>query len=320
MFKIPTILLADEILDKIYHKASKITENKNYKNRLKRRRDNVLAKLDSVTDTLDSTIGKYITAFPSFNQLPKFQFELIHVILDVDKIRKSLGAIEWARGQVNKLKKKIYRKVSKIYDEKKYSKIEELRITFYGRTASIINQVSDELKFLNQARDKIKKLPAIDTETKTVVVAGFPNVGKSLLVKNISTGKPRVATYPFTTQQLNVGHLNIGREKIQIIDTPGLLDRTFEERNNIERQAIMALQYLADLIIFILDPSEHCGYLLSEQKKLLNETQTLFKNITIITIENKIDIKSTSSDNLQISAQTGQGLEELMEVVEMSLR
>ena len=161
----------------------------------------------------------------------------------------------------------------------------------------------------------MKKLPNINPEITTIVVAGFPNVGKSMLVKNISSAQPRIAIYPFTTTQLNLGHLVINTEKVQVIDTPGLLDRSPEKRNMIERQAIMALRYLANLIIFILDPSEHCGYTIDEQEGLLKEIRKLFPDVEIIEIENKVDLIESDNDLLKISAITGQGLDELMEIV-----
>ncbi|GAH40561.1 unnamed protein product [marine sediment metagenome] len=76
-----------------------------------------------------------------------------------------------------------------------------------------------------------------------VVVAGYPNVGKSSIVKNISTNKKiEVQEYPFTTKKLNMGHLELERRfdkiRIQCLDTPGILDRPMAKRNNIELQAI----------------------------------------------------------------------------------
>jgi nucleolar GTP-binding protein len=184
---------------------------------------------------------------------------------------------------------------------------------FYGRASSIIAQVANNLEFLNSARNTLKKLPKIDPEVTTIVVAGYPNVGKSLLVKQISSAKPAVAKYPFTTKQLNIGHIIIGNEKIQIIDTPGILDRSPEKRNKIERQAIMALRYLANLIVFILDPSEHCGYTIDEQKRLLAEISELFSDVKILEIENKVDLFKSTTDRLKISAIDDQGQDKLLE-------
>ena len=320
MFKIPTILTSEELLETAFHRAGKITEKSKIQNRLKRRKILVLAKIDAVTDNIDSTLNKYISAFPSFNQLHKFQFELINLTIGIDKIRKSLGAIDWARKQILKFKTQTIKDVNQINSQNDYPKLEQNRRKIYGRVSSVLEQISNDLEFLNSTRDFLKKLPIIEPDLPTIVIAGYPNVGKSLLVKKISSAKPRVASYPFTTQQLNIGHMTMDHKKIQIIDTPGILDRSFEKRNKIERQAIMALRYLANIIIFILDPSEHCGYLVDEQKRLLEEVQNSFTDVIILVVENKMDVLKTKTKRIKISALKEQGLDELMGVVQESFK
>jgi GTP1/Obg family GTP-binding protein len=51
----------------------------------------------------------------------------------------------------------------------------------------------------------------------------------------------------------------------QIIDTPGILDHSLEERNTIEMQAITALAHLRSAILYIMDVSEQCGHSIQEQ-------------------------------------------------------
>ena len=48
--------------------------------------------------------------------------------------------------------------------------------------------------------------------------------------------------------------------RFQVIDTPGILDHSLEERNTIEMQAITALAHLKACVLFFFDPSETCGY------------------------------------------------------------
>ena len=67
----------------------------------------------------------------------------------------------------------------------------------------------------------------------------------------------------------------------QVIDTPGILDHSLEERNTIEMQAITALAHLRAAVLYFTDLSEQCGYTLSQQvcpvSKLCHRT---FKNTT----------------------------------------
>ena len=126
----------------------------------------------------------------------------------------------------------------------------------------------------------MREIPSIDYTMPCVVIAGYPNVGKSSILKCLSSAKPKIAQYPFTTKEIIIGHLNKREGYInktyQIIDTPGLFDRPLDERNLIEKQAIAALNHLADIILFVFDPSETCGYSLHDQKELLSQIKKTY--------------------------------------------
>ena len=96
-------------------------------------------------------------------------------------------------------------------------------------------------------------------------MAGSPNVGKSALITSLSSGEPEIAAYPFTTKQLHLGHFMNRRRKYQMVDTPGLLDRPMHKRNDIEMQAISALENLGSLVLFLIDESENCGMTITER-------------------------------------------------------
>jgi len=50
-----------------------------------------------------------------------------------------------------------------------------------------------------------------------------------------------------------------------VIDTPGILDHSLEDRNTIEMQAITALAHLRAAVLYVMDVSELCGYNLNQQ-------------------------------------------------------
>ena len=64
----------------------------------------------------------------------------------------------------------------------------------------------------------------------------------------------------------------------QVIDTPGLLDRPFDEMNTIELQAITALAHIRAAIIFFLDASELCDMEVEKQLKIFESIKPLFAN------------------------------------------
>ena len=79
-----------------------------------------------------------------------------------------------------------------------------------------------------------------------------------------------------------------------------------------ERQAIAALAHLADLVVFLLDPSETCGYDLPAQLRLLDEVRTRFPEVPILVVENKCDILRAETDRPKVSALTGEGVKEIL--------
>ncbi|MDH7509153.1 MAG: 50S ribosome-binding GTPase [Methanomassiliicoccales archaeon] len=308
--KIPTILYSKELLDKAFKKASKI--QKEGLDRVDKVRKTAISKISVAGDIISSNLAKYVKAFPSFSKTNEFEMELVDVIIGIDRLKKSLGALNWCSMKALELEKTYLGKVRKAQNSEEISR---LRKEFYGRLSSLVNQIDQDLKFVATAREKLKELPEIDPALPTAVIAGFPNVGKSQLVERISSARPKIAPYPFTTQGIGIGHFTARRKKYQVVDTPGLLDRKLEERNRIELQAILALRHLADIIIFLIDPSETSGYSIKDQLALLESIKMNFANIPIIEVENKSDIIKTESPRMKISALTGEGIEEFLALV-----
>jgi nucleolar GTP-binding protein len=313
---IPTVLDADEVIDKAFRKASKVRIED--PEPFYAFRKTLVAKLDSVSDTIGATLDRYISAFPSFNNLSPFHHELYGVLFEITKAQRSLAALLWAKGQVAAIARK---NASQMAKSKSRDFLDMKLGEAYGRINSVIQQVGKNLVFLAGVREEIKKVPCVSMDVPTVIVAGAPNVGKSLLVRKISTGKPEVAPYPFTTKAISVGHFDYKKIRFQVLDTPGLLDRPLSKRNKIELQAIMALRHLAGAIIFIMDPTEECGTELGVQNKLLEEIERDFiqsKGSKVFIAYNKTDLKErwkgkVPDGSFPISAETGDGVEPLKE-------
>ena len=183
----------------------------------------------------------------------------------------------------------------------------------YGRFSSILDQISPQILWLGEARDVLRELPSLDPAEPCIVVAGAPNVGKSALITALSSGEPEVASYPFTTKQLHLGHFVHRRRPYQMVDTPGLLDRPMSERNRIEMQAIAALEHIGDALLFLVDATEGSTSSLEEQEHLLSEVKQLMSERPMIVIHSKSDILESPPEGAEtlISAQTGHGLEDL---------
>ncbi len=309
--KIPQINSSKEILDKAFRRTKKIqiTDRDAYY----RKKKEIIAKTEAFSDTLSSTLEGYVKNFPSIDNLSSFYQEIIKIKVDTDKLKKSLGAIDWAR----KTCQMIYSKQSRfLRKSKEIDFLKEKQKEIYGRMSSVVKQVRKELEFLSNAQKLLRKMPDI-YDVPTVVIAGYPNVGKSSILKCISNAKPEVAMYPFTTKQIFVGHIQkkerYEKMKYQVIDTPGLFDRPISKRNKIEQEAIAAIRYLADIIVFVFDPSETCGYSMKQQMNLLNQLKEMFDKSVFVIVENKSDLKDTDSEYIKISCKDKKGFDELVE-------
>lgn len=149
----------------------------------------------------------------------------------------------------------------------------------------------DPLAYLEQVRQHISRLPSIDPNTRTLLICGYPNVGKSSFINKITRADVDVQPYAFTTKSLFVGHMDYKYLRWQVIDTPGILDHPLEEMNTIEMQSITALAHLRSAVLYFMDLSEQCGYTIEAQVQLFNSIKPLFANKPTMLVINKIDVQ-----------------------------
>ena len=320
--KMPTVLTADELINKAFHRAEKaaatLTPKGGPKAKARQREE---LRVRTVSNVLRDSLKKLLDRTPGVSELPEFYRELVDTLVDRNQFHRSLGRVNWAIKTIRTLEQRYAEKIRYSRDPVEISK---LRRAYYGRIASIIKDIADDLEYLNQARNVLKNLPVVDLELPTVVIAGHPNVGKSTLLRALTNAKPEVATYPFTTKGINVGQFEEHYLRYQVIDTPGLLDRPLSERNEVEKQAVLALKHLGRVIVYIFDPSEYCGYPVDEQTHLFEEIYREFGEFPFIVVLNKVDIaeeekiriieefiRSKGLEPLRVSALNGEGLGEL---------
>lgn len=285
--KLPHIPTPDEIIDKAFNRASKAASkvrSSKLHPRVKGKRIEEV-RVDTACDIITSTFNGIVVGTPIIEELPEFYQDYIDIVVGVDQYKHSLGAVFWALGVIKQIQSQY---TSRIRKSDSLSAI-PIRKEAYGRIVSIVKRIEDELDFLDFCKRELKNMPNINFDAIRVVIAGFPNVGKSTLLNNITDASPKVANYPFTTQGLQIGNYELGYKKYQIIDTPGLLDRSINDMNEIELNAIAALEHLGNIIIYIFDPSETSGFLMENQYLLYAEIKKVFET-QMICLFNKTDL------------------------------
>jgi len=296
----PTVPTADEILDRSFRRAAKKMQEKENKERAN------TEFVRAVGAAIHDRMVYIIRGFPEFEKLPPFYREMADILFGLDRIKQSLGAVGWAAKHTKMVGNQL------VLQSRKAEDTQVIRKRAVARLASMVHQIDRDLHFLNEVRNTLRQLPHVE-DAFTVVIAGYPNVGKSSFIRRVSSAEPEVASYPFTTKGIIVGHRNVGRGKIQFVDTPGILDRPAEERNAIEKQALSAMMNIASVVLFILDPSEHCGYPMEVQLRLLEEVKGMVKS-PVIVVANKSDL-TTADGYTAMSTQTGDGIDEVLESI-----
>jgi GTPase len=164
-----------------------------------------------------------------------------------------------------------------------------------------------------------------------VGLVGFPNVGKSTLISRISAARPKVADYPFTTLEPNLGVVVVGDEKdaisFVVADIPGLIEGA-------HTGAGLGTQFLKHiertrLLVHLVDVSDGSGRedVVKDVEVILGELGSFGADLEdkpMIMVASKIDV--ANKDKLaalkkycrqkkkrlyEISAVTGKGVEDL---------
>jgi len=164
-----------------------------------------------------------------------------------------------------------------------------------------------------------------------VGLVGYPNVGKSTLISRISAARPKIADYPFTTLEPNLGVVVVGDAKDEVsfvvADIPGLIEGA-------HTGAGLGTQFLRHiertrLLVHLVDVSDSSGRddVVKDVEVIMNELGSFGAHLEdkpMIMVASKIDVankdqlaalkkycKKKKMKLYEISAVTGKGVEEL---------
>ncbi len=266
----------DRLLDSAFKKA-KLVEKAAFGR--KKTKERIILKIQTFSNVVYDKLNNYLLKYP---MITGYLEEFVKIKYDINKIRKYIASLIWAKNKIRSLAREYIKKVK---SEKEERKIVNLLRSFYGRSVSILKRIKDKVEYLNEVLRFIKeKIPEIE-EKKKIFVLGPPKAGKSTFLKML-TGKKsiKVADYAFTTKKIDKTALR-GFD-IQLFDTPGILRDKFEDMNEIEKLAYVACG-LADYVIFILDPTE-IVMTIDDQIKLINSLPKK-PNLIIISKKDLID-------------------------------
>jgi GTP-binding protein len=160
-----------------------------------------------------------------------------------------------------------------------------------------------------------------------VGLVGFPNAGKSTLISRISAARPKIADYPFTTLEPNLGVVSVGDETFVVADIPGLIEGAHLGHG-------LGVQFLRHiertrLLVHLVDVSEATGRDPADDFRIVMEELEGFSADLVrkpmFVVASKVDVAQdperieklralAASKDLpfyEISSVTGQGVETL---------
>jgi len=292
--KLPTVLLEEEVLDKAFSRSKKAADRVDDPDRVFRVRKQMNRMVQTAADVISTTFLDTVNTWPSLDQSPQFDVSMIDACVGCDDYRHHLSMLQWGGKQVLNI---AGQNSKKIVRTGRTELMHDARREAYGRICSILRRVGPSLTWLSESREVLKRLPTVDQLLPCIVVCGAPNVGKSAFISALSSGNMEVNHYPFTTRQIHVGHFVHRRLQFQLVDTPGLLDRPLEKRNDIELQAIAALENIGSLVLFLMDESEICGTPIEEQQHLLEDVQKLLPGTDLMIVTSKADLLKPLPEN-----------------------
>lgn len=153
-------------------------------------------------------------------------------------------------------------------------------------------------------------------------IVGYPNAGKSTLISRVSAAKPKIADYPFTTLEPNLGVVTVGEREIILADVPGLIEGAAAGKG-------LGHEFLrhterAHVLVVLIDPSSlqtdspqrQLDVLLDE---LTRYDPTLASRPRVVALtkvellsDDEIEHLDLDPSIHRISAMTGEGLEGLL--------
>ena len=160
-----------------------------------------------------------------------------------------------------------------------------------------------------------------------VGLIGFPNAGKSTLISRISAARPKIADYPFTTLEPNLGVVEAGERTFVVADIPGLIEGAHEGHG-------LGIQFLRHvertrLLVHLVDVSEMSGRDPAHDfEVILKELRSFDENFAekpMLVAASKIDVcqdptrieavrkkaEEHGYDFIEISSVTGTGIDAL---------
>ncbi|CAM6105566.1 unnamed protein product [Calypogeia fissa] len=329
--QLPMVSPAYEILGSALRKARMVRPTKGIMNVAKRERNRGAKQLDALIKELALPLKMYLQRFPRRQELHAYESALLELTLGEGKYEEVLERVDYLRKKVLDTGKNWASLCAKSTTKQE---AEERLKEGFTKLEEVFNRYGQAVDDLKEHAKILRAMPVISLRTPTLCLVGAPNVGKSSLVRILSSGKPEICNYEFTTRGISIGHFEVDSRRFQVTDTPGLLERPDEERNNMEQLTLAALSHLPTSILYVHDLTGECGSSAAKQFQIYKVIKGRYSDRPWLDVVSKADLlspplssSSLDSDSidsyvaagpngaLRVSVETGEGVDELIQRV-----
>ncbi|RLN03809.1 nucleolar GTP-binding protein 1 [Panicum miliaceum] len=285
--KIPMVMPATDILMSAQRKSRNVPPTKGIANIAKRERNKGAKQLDALMKELSVPLRTYTENFPKRRDLHPYERSLIELTFGEGYYEQVLGRVDALRKRITSVGKQHASVCAKSTTKRE---AEERLTEGRKKLEEAFQHGKHAIDDLVNVAKALRSMPVVDLHIPTLCLVGSPNVGKSSLVRILSSGKPEVCSYPFTTRGVLMGHIVSNHERFQVTDTPGLLTRHDDDRNNIERLTLAVLAYLPIAVLYVHDLSEDCGTSVADQYITYKHIKERFGDRLWIDVISKCDL------------------------------
>ncbi len=142
-------------------------------------------------------------------------------------------------------------RIKQIEDEIKKTPYNKATSHHIGKLKAKLSKLKEESLQRSSKGTKGKGFHVKKSGDATVVLVGFPSVGKSTLLNDLTNAESKIGEYEFTTLEIIPGVMEYEGAKIQIFDIPGII--TGASRGKGRGREILSVARNADLILIVMD-------------------------------------------------------------------
>ncbi len=135
--------------------------------------------------------------------------------------------------------KEKYESARNLQEKIKYTQEMISKCPKHKGAENVLKNLRKRAKKLREKKEKRKEIAkgghslAVEKQGYQVCIAGYPNTGKSTLLKKLTNADPKIAKYPYTTKEPEVGMLNHKGAKIQLVDLPPITEKAVQKQGEV---------------------------------------------------------------------------------------